>query len=123
MTRRFSLLPDAQTVRARGVAIGFAALAAIVASSLVAEAGLQDGFQVWDALRFVLVLLTTGWLAWGAALGLTGLRPAPAGRSPGSGGVARVNRGSRADLQRRSDRHLCPDRRDGRLASAGRAGP
>lgn len=75
MTSRFHLSPDDATVRVRALAIGFAACAAVGASVLVADAGLQDGFQIWDALRFALILLTTGWLAWGAALGLTGLWP------------------------------------------------
>lgn len=75
MARRSHIPPDARTIRIRATAIGFAALAAIGASALIVEAGLQDGFQVWDALRFFLILLTTGWLAWGAALGLTGLLP------------------------------------------------
>lgn len=70
-------------MRVRVLAIGFAAAMAIGASVLVAMAALQDGFQVWDALRTGLILLTTGWLAWGAALAMTGLlsrraTPAPA---------------------------------------------
>ncbi|MCW3782021.1 glucans biosynthesis glucosyltransferase MdoH [Defluviimonas salinarum] len=75
MTSRAHLSPDAATVRIRVLAIGFATTAAIGASVLITDAGLQDGFQVWDAIRTVLILLTTGWLAWGAALALTGLRP------------------------------------------------
>jgi len=57
------------------VAIVFAGACAVGACILVADADLQDGFQVWDIFRAVLILLTTGWLAWGAALGLTGLLP------------------------------------------------
>ncbi len=72
--RRAHMRPDPATVRTRSLAISFACLAAFSASALILEAGLQDGFQVWDALRFILVLLTTAWLAWGAALGLTGLK-------------------------------------------------
>ena len=79
MSAKSDLSPDAATVRARSVAIAFAASCALGACLLVAEADHQDGFQIWDAFRAALILLTTGWLAWGAALGLTGLwsRPRP----------------------------------------------
>jgi membrane glycosyltransferase len=72
---QFDLSPDAATVTARSVAIAFAVLAAGGACLLVVEADRQDGFQIWDAFRAVLILLTTAWLAWGAALGLIGLVP------------------------------------------------
>lgn len=75
MTSRPNIAPDRKTVRLRVVALGFTALAAIAATVLVTDAALQDGFQVWDAIRSALILVTTGWLAWGAALALTGLWP------------------------------------------------
>lgn len=71
--------PNSETIRARTVALGFAATCAVGAASLVTEASLQDGLQVWDAIRAALILVTTGWLAWGAALALTGLFPRPTG--------------------------------------------
>lgn len=87
MTARSHIPPDRSTILTRSLAIGFAAFAAIIASVLIADAGGQDGFQLWDALRTGLILMTTGWLAWGAALALTGLRPrggtvAPVAASP-----------------------------------------
>ncbi|MBV7377627.1 glucans biosynthesis glucosyltransferase MdoH [Maritimibacter dapengensis] len=81
MNNRSHIPPDRATVRVRALAIGFAAAAAIGATVLVADAGLQDGFQIWDAFRICLILLTTGWLAWGAALSLTGLWPVRGARN------------------------------------------
>lgn len=75
MTAKPDLSPDTATVQIRTVAVVFACACAVGACILVADADLQDGFQVWDIFRAVLILLTTGWLAWGAALGLTGLWP------------------------------------------------
>lgn len=82
MTARSHLSPDPATVRLRVLALSFAATAAIGASVLVADAGLQDGFQLWDAVRTGLILLTTGWLAWGATLALSGLGPRSAKALP-----------------------------------------
>ncbi|RPE72120.1 membrane glycosyltransferase [Pacificibacter maritimus] len=67
--------PDTTTVVARGLAISFALIAAFGACLLVIDADRQNGFQIWDILRAALILLTTCWLAWGAALGLMGLYP------------------------------------------------
>ncbi|WP_425100740.1 glucans biosynthesis glucosyltransferase MdoH [Tropicibacter sp. S64] len=75
MTSRTHIAPDAATLRVRVLALLFAATAALGAATLVADASLQDGFQVWDAIRSGLILLTTGWLAWGAALALAGIWP------------------------------------------------
>ncbi|WP_298492872.1 glucans biosynthesis glucosyltransferase MdoH [uncultured Maritimibacter sp.] len=75
MTNRSHIGPDPRTVRVRAVALGFTAFAAIGAAVLVADAAQQDGWQMWDAIRVGLILVTTGWLAWGAALALTGLWP------------------------------------------------
>jgi membrane glycosyltransferase len=60
---------------ARASAITFAVTAAVAACLLVVDADRQDGFQIWDVFRAALILLTTCWLAWGAALGLIGLWP------------------------------------------------
>ncbi|MBV7407978.1 glucans biosynthesis glucosyltransferase MdoH [Maritimibacter sp. DP1N21-5] len=75
MTTRTHLPPDRRTVRVRAVALAFTAFAAIGAAVMVADAGQQDGWQIWDAMRVGLILVTTGWLAWGAVLALTGLWP------------------------------------------------
>ncbi|MEC7762371.1 MAG: glucans biosynthesis glucosyltransferase MdoH [Pseudomonadota bacterium] len=75
MTARTHISPDPTTVRLRVVALAFTALAAVSATVLVTDAALQDGFQIWDAIRSGLILVTTGWLAWGATLALTGLWP------------------------------------------------
>lgn len=82
MTPRTHLPPDPTTVRLRAVALGFTVLAAVSATVLVTDAALQDGFQIWDAIRSGLILVTTGWLAWGAALALMGLWPRKAGGAP-----------------------------------------
>ena len=68
-------------------ALALTVLAAVVATWLTLEASIQDGVQVWDVVRAVLILVTTGWLAWGAVLGVNGLigrnRPRPAARIEG----------------------------------------
>lgn len=63
----------AGTLLARSVALGFAALCAGGASFMLAQAAFVDGFGVWDGIRVALILLTTAWLAWGAAQALVGL--------------------------------------------------
>ncbi|MWD28170.1 glucans biosynthesis glucosyltransferase MdoH [Aquicoccus sp. SCR17] len=60
-------------MRARVVALAFSALAASAAAVLLAEASAQDGTDFWDISRTALILLTTAWLAWGAAQALLGL--------------------------------------------------
>ncbi|NIZ08415.1 glucans biosynthesis glucosyltransferase MdoH [Pseudooceanicola sp. HF7] len=59
----------------RGLAIGFALLAATIATIMLTDAALEDGTDVWDIARSVLIFLTTAWLAWGASLSLVGLMP------------------------------------------------
>ncbi len=59
----------------RALALAFAALCAAAAASLLAQAGLTDGFGGWDGLRVGLILVTTAWLAWGAAQAFVGLPP------------------------------------------------
>ncbi|RYH01408.1 glucans biosynthesis glucosyltransferase MdoH [Salipiger sp. IMCC34102] len=82
---------DGGTVRiCRILAIGAATLCALVAAATLAHAG-PPSMVVWDTLRVALLLMTTAWLAWGAAqavLGLRGLAPLsmpparPGGPSP-----------------------------------------
>lgn len=67
--------PDAQTRRLRALALSFAAIAALTASVLLADAAMQDGVDFWDFLRVALIFITTAWLAWGATLSFVGLWP------------------------------------------------
>ncbi|QCO56492.1 glucans biosynthesis glucosyltransferase MdoH [Pseudorhodobacter turbinis] len=53
--------------------MAFAVLAALTATVLLVEAAIQDGLDLWDIARATLILVTTAWLAWGAALALVGL--------------------------------------------------
>ncbi|MBU2962884.1 glucans biosynthesis glucosyltransferase MdoH [Citreicella sp. C3M06] len=64
---------DPATAMARALSLAVTALAAVVATWLTVAASVQDGVQVWDVVRAVLIFVTTGWLAWGAVLGLNGL--------------------------------------------------
>ncbi len=67
---------DRQTRLVRSLALGFSALSALVATGLLAEAAIEDGIDAWDWVRSGLILITTAWLAWGAALAFAGLPPA-----------------------------------------------
>ncbi|TDL81485.1 glucans biosynthesis glucosyltransferase MdoH [Palleronia sediminis] len=64
------------TRRCRIAALTFAAFCAVAAAATLARAG-TDSVLVWDALRVVFILLTTAWLAWGAAQAFLGLRRLP----------------------------------------------
>ncbi len=59
--------------------MAFALTTALTATVLLVEAAAQDGLDAWDIARAVLILVTTAWLAWGAALALVGL---PGRRQP-----------------------------------------
>ncbi|WP_301281462.1 glucans biosynthesis glucosyltransferase MdoH [Loktanella sp. 3ANDIMAR09] len=64
----------------RIVGISFALLCMVAAAATLAQAGLNTGFDVWDGASVLLIAITTGWLAWGAAqafIGLPALAPAP----------------------------------------------
>ncbi|KFE35727.1 glucans biosynthesis glucosyltransferase MdoH [Thioclava atlantica] len=69
----------AMLVALRALALGLSALAGIGAFVLFLQFGQTDGLQVVDILRAVLILISTLWLAWGAAQALIGLtsRPEP----------------------------------------------
>lgn len=58
---------------ARGLALLFSVLAALAACALFLRFGATDGLSWLDALRSVLILLSTWWLAWGAATAFLGL--------------------------------------------------
>ena len=61
-------------------ALTFAALCTAAAAATLAQAGLNTGFDAWDAAAVFLIAITTGWLAWGAAqafVGLPSLAPLP----------------------------------------------
>ncbi|MFV0358245.1 glucans biosynthesis glucosyltransferase MdoH [Tropicimonas sp.] len=73
------MAPDGRTRLARLAAFVFSLLAASAATMLLVDAAVEDGFDSLDALRVGLILLTTAWLAWGAAQAFVGLltRPRP----------------------------------------------
>lgn len=56
-------------------ALGFAAFCTIAAAGTLAQAGLNTGFDAFDAAAVTLIAITTGWLAWGAAQAFVGLPP------------------------------------------------
>ncbi|NDV01207.1 glucans biosynthesis glucosyltransferase MdoH [Pseudoroseicyclus tamaricis] len=66
---------SARTALTRLVALGFAAICGLGAAAILAQAAAVDHFSVWDGLCVALILLTTTWLAWGAAQVLVGLPP------------------------------------------------
>ena len=64
----------------RAGALTFAALCTVTAAATLTQAGLNAGFDAWDAAAVFLIAITTGWLAWGAAqafVGLPSLAPLP----------------------------------------------
>jgi len=63
------------TRRLRAIALVCALAAAALATGLLAEAVILDGFDTVDVIRSGLIFVTTAWLAWGAALAFTGLPP------------------------------------------------
>ncbi|MCD1619957.1 glucans biosynthesis glucosyltransferase MdoH [Salipiger marinus] len=67
--------PSRSTIAIRATAVIFSLLAAGTATVLLLEVALQDGSDLWDYVRAVLILVTTAWLAWGAGLALSGLAP------------------------------------------------
>ncbi len=71
MSSQHALHP--RTIALRTAALTFAILMASTATVLLAEAAAQDGLDLWDIARALLIFVTTAWLAWGAALALIGL--------------------------------------------------
>lgn len=76
--------PGARVVLRRAVALGFSLACAAGAGWLALQYGAGDGIAPVDVLRAGLILLTTWWLAWGAAQAVAGVlsRRAPARRGP-----------------------------------------
>ena len=58
---------------ARALALCASILAAMAAGMVFIIYGAADGLSLIDLLRAVLILLSTWWLAWGAATALLGL--------------------------------------------------
>ncbi len=78
---------DTRTQFVRAASLVTAALAALVASVLMMDASVQDGVDILDLVRALLIFVTTGWLAWGAMLAFAGIlplrrQPAPELHSP-----------------------------------------
>ena len=84
---------------------------------LFLQFGAADGLDWIDIVRAVLILLSTFWLAWGAAQGLAGPDdPARGPRHIAPRPIRGAHRHPGAGLQRRPGHHLRPHRRDGCLA-------
>ncbi len=80
MPARAQAVQDRRPVRrARVAAFAVSIAAAVTAFLLFLQVGLADGLDMFDVLRSLLILMSTFWLAWGAAQGLLGLttRPVP----------------------------------------------
>jgi membrane glycosyltransferase len=60
-------------LRARLLVLAVSLAAAATGFMLFLQFGSSDGLDGWDILRSLLILLSTFWLAWGAAQGLIGL--------------------------------------------------
>ena len=65
----------AATALLRIVALGFCALCAAMAAALFVLSAATDGLQPAEAVAAILIAVTTGWLAWGAAQSFVGLLP------------------------------------------------
>lgn len=74
------------TRRVRAVALTFSVAAAVAAGLLFLQFGAADGLDVLDWVRSLLILVTTWWLAWGAAQAMVGLWPMRAETRPRDAG-------------------------------------
>jgi hypothetical protein len=74
--------PGAATIAARHVAAGLGATAAAMAGYFYLQPLASTGIGAADILRAGLIVLLTGWLAWGAAMALLGLFAPPPPRPP-----------------------------------------
>ena len=78
MPARAHAVPDRRSVRrARAAAFAVSIAAAVTAFVLFLQVGQADGLDMFDVLRSLLILMSTFWLAWGAAQGLLGLTTRP----------------------------------------------
>jgi len=66
--------------RARAATFAVSIGSAVGAFLLFLQVGLADGLDMFDVLRSLLILMSTFWLAWGAAQGLLGLTTRPVRR-------------------------------------------
>ncbi|MDK3020812.1 glucans biosynthesis glucosyltransferase MdoH [Pseudodonghicola flavimaris] len=73
---------DGATLAVRLFALSFAAAMGLGACWLILLASDTDGIDLVDMLRAALILITTAWLAWGAAQALIGLISRPPARRP-----------------------------------------
>ncbi|WP_102223746.1 glucans biosynthesis glucosyltransferase MdoH [Acidimangrovimonas sediminis] len=73
---------DGSSRLARTVALAFSAVMGVGACGLILQASETDGIDMLDLLRAFLILITTSWLAWGAAQALLGLVSRPAAPPP-----------------------------------------
>ncbi len=73
--------PGRRVVMRRALALAFSLACAAGAGWLALQYGAGDGLDTVDGLRAVLMVLTTWWLAWGAAQAVVGLL-APAAPAP-----------------------------------------
>ena len=71
-----------QTLYIRTAALTFSVVAAAGAFLLFLQFGAADGLDALDWVRSLLILVTTWWLAWGAAQAMAGLWPMQAGPRP-----------------------------------------
>ena len=76
--------PGDRSREARALALAMSLLAAAVAGMVFHVYGAADGLAPVDLLRTGLILLTTWWLAWGAAQALLGLTARRSARAPGT---------------------------------------
>lgn len=68
---------DGRTRLARVLALAFAGVMGLGACGLILVASEANGIRMLDLLRAALMLITTAWLAWGAAQALIGLISRP----------------------------------------------
>ena len=79
---------DQRSVRwARRATFAVSATAAVTGFLLFLQFGAADGLDWVDVLRSLLILMSTFWLAWGAAQGLLGLTTRPVKRISGDGPI------------------------------------
>ena len=69
--------PSSGVVMVRLLAVAASVMAAVAASLVFYRYGSADGVDAMDYVRSALILISTWWLAWGAAQGLLGLTTRP----------------------------------------------
>ena len=66
---------DSATHLSRSIAFVSSGACAFAAAAVLGQIAAEDGLSLWDGLRIALILVTTLWLAWGAAQAFLGLVP------------------------------------------------